>query len=166
MPRRNPRRLCIRRAFIGPSSVVWSERGHSSTFFHRRECWKCNGHGLSGPLHTRYGEPITTALQTLSSVAKAELVQIRFTLRSRDQHSKGMQDGCKVYMESYMASNGSRFIITWTIIFKNHLLEVGLTQNPETTAFRTFITVDSFYFIMVRGPTHVEIHWNSISPRA
>jgi hypothetical protein len=39
-----------------------------------------------------------------------------------------MQDGCKVYMDSYMASNGSCFMITWTIL-KNHLLEVGLTQN-------------------------------------
>ena len=36
-----------------------------------------------------------------------------------------MQDGCKVYMDSYMASNGSCFMVTWTI-FKNHLLEVGL----------------------------------------
>ena len=28
-----------------------------------------------------------------------------------------MQDGCKVYMDSYMASNGSCFMVTW-IIFK------------------------------------------------
>ena len=34
----------------------------------------------------------------------------------------------KSYMDSYMASNGSCFMVTWTI-FKNHLLEVGLTQN-------------------------------------
>jgi len=32
----------------------------------------------------------------------------------------------KVYMDSYMASNVSCFMITWTIL-KNHLLEVGLT---------------------------------------
>src|SRR6202048_3615151 len=31
----------------------------------------------------------------------------------------------------YVASNGSRPMVTWTII-KNHLLEVGLTQNRET----------------------------------
>jgi hypothetical protein len=36
-------------------------------------------------------------------------------------------------MDSDMASNGSRFMVTWTI-FKNHLLEVGLTQNRETMA--------------------------------
>jgi hypothetical protein len=44
-----------------------------------------------------------------------------------------MQDGCKVYMVSYVASNVSCFMGTW-IISKNHLLEVGLTQNHwETT---------------------------------
>ena len=39
-----------------------------------------------------------------------------------------MQDGYKVYMGSYMASNGSCFTVTWTI-FKNHLLEVGLNTK-------------------------------------
>ena len=38
---------------------------------------------------------------------------------------KWMEDECKVYM----ASNGSRFMVSWTI-FKNHLLEVRLTQKP------------------------------------
>ena len=57
-----------------------------------------------------------------------------------------MQDGCKVYMDSYMASNGSCFMVTWTIL-KNHLLEVGLTQNRETMALRTLTTVVLFYFI-------------------
>jgi hypothetical protein len=32
-----------------------------------------------------------------------------------------MQDGCTVYMDSYMASNGSCFMVTW-IIFNNRLL--------------------------------------------
>ena len=39
---------------------------------------------------------------------------------------------CKVdvksYVDSYMASIGSCFMVTW-IVLKNHLLEVGLTQN-------------------------------------
>ena len=26
-----------------------------------------------------------------------------------------MQDGCEVYVESYMASNGSWFMVTWAI---------------------------------------------------
>ena len=31
-------------------------------------------------------------------------------------------------MDSYVTSNGSCFMVTW-IVFKNHLSEVGLTQN-------------------------------------
>jgi hypothetical protein len=58
-----------------------------------------------------------------------------------------MQDGCNVYMGSYMALYGSCFMVTKFII-KNHLLEVGLTQNQETMALRMFTTVDLFYFIM------------------
>jgi hypothetical protein len=58
-----------------------------------------------------------------------------------------MQDGCKVYMDSYMASNGSCYMVTWTT-FNNHFLEVGLTPNRETMALRTLATVDLFYFIM------------------
>ena len=56
-----------------------------------------------------------------------------------------MQDGCKVHMDSYMASNGSCFMVTWTS-FKNHLLEVGLTQNRETMALRT--SQPLVYFIL------------------
>ena len=62
-----------------------------------------------------------------------------------------MQDGCKVYIDSYMASNGSCFMVTWTI-FKNHLLEVGLTQNRETMTLRTLATVSLVYFIMCEDP--------------
>jgi hypothetical protein len=35
-----------------------------------------------------------------------------------------MQDGCEVYMDIYMASNGPSFMVTW-IGFENHLLEVA-----------------------------------------
>ena len=45
-----------------------------------------------------------------------------------------------------MVSNGSCFMVTWTIL-KNHLLEEGPTENWETMAFRTIRIVDSFYFI-------------------
>jgi hypothetical protein len=62
-----------------------------------------------------------------------------------------MQDGCKVYTDPYLASNGPCFMITWTI-FKNHLLEVDLTQNQETMALRMFTSIDSFYFIMCKDP--------------
>jgi hypothetical protein len=33
-----------------------------------------------------------------------------------------MQDGCKVHMDSYMASNGSCFVVTWAML-KNNLFE-------------------------------------------
>jgi hypothetical protein len=63
-----------------------------------------------------------------------------------------MQDGCEIYMDSYMTLNESCFMVTWTI-FKNHLLEVGLTQNHwETMAFRTLTTVDLLYIIMCEDP--------------
>jgi hypothetical protein len=58
-----------------------------------------------------------------------------------------MQDGSKVHKDSYMASDGSCFMVTWTN-FKNHLLEVGLTQNQETVVLRTLTTVALFYFNM------------------
>ena len=58
-----------------------------------------------------------------------------------------MQDGCKVYMDSYMTSNGSRFMVTW-IIFKNHLLEICLTQKRETMALRTLTSIALLYFII------------------
>ena len=57
-----------------------------------------------------------------------------------------MQDGCQVYMDSYVASNGSCFMVTWTI-FQNHLLEVDLIQNRETMILRMLTTVVLFNFI-------------------
>ena len=41
--------------------------------------------------------------------------------------------------------HGSCFMVTW-IIFKNHLLEVGLTQNRETITLQTLTTIGLFYF--------------------
>ena len=40
-----------------------------------------------GPFHTRDLEPMTIPLQAPSLVEKTELVQIRFTLRLRDQRT-------------------------------------------------------------------------------
>jgi hypothetical protein len=62
-----------------------------------------------------------------------------------------MQDGCKLYMDSYVASNGSCVMVTWTK-FKNPRLDAGLTQNHETMAFRTLTTANLFYFIMCEDP--------------
>ena len=38
-------------------------------------------------------------------------------------------------------------MVTW-IIFKNHLLDVGLTQNWETMALQMLTTIYLFYLIM------------------
>ena len=88
-----------------------------------------------------------------------------------------MQDGGKVYMNFYMASNGSCFMVTWTI-FKYHLLEAGLTPNRETMALRTLTTIDLFNFIRCEdlheeklveitfgwGPGHIWLHTTLESP--
>ena len=67
----------------------------------------------------------------------------------------------KVYMDSYMALNGSCFMLTWTI-FKNRLLEIGLTQNQgdhgTLKAHKRWFVL----FYHVWGLTWIEMHWNSI----
>ena len=89
-------------------------------------------HTNLGPLHIRDWDPVTVTLQALSLAEKAEPVQVRcFTLRLRDRNGVcELQDGCKVYMDSYVALNGSYCMVTWNF-FNNHLLGVGLTKNQE-----------------------------------
>ena len=94
---------------------------------------------------------VTNTLQAFSLVEKVGPVQVHFMLRLRDQRSMWMQDGCEVYMDSYMASNGSCFTVTWTI-FKNHLLEVRLAQNRVTMALQMLTPVELLYFIMCEDP--------------
>ena len=50
-----------------------------------------------------------------------------------------------------MASDESCFMVTW-IIFKNGLLDLGLTQKREMMALQMFTTVDLFSFIMCEDP--------------
>jgi len=57
----------------------------------------------------------------------------------------------KTLMDSYMALNGLCFMVTW-IISKNHLLDVGLTQNQKVTTLWTITTVDLVYSIMYEDP--------------
>ena len=119
-----------------------------------------------GPLYTQDWEPVTNALQALSLVEKAEPVQVRFTLRWRDQRSTWMQNGCKVYMDSYMTSNGSCFMVTWTITWK---LPHG--GRPHTTpgeprspnAHKCWLIILIYH---VWGPAWIEIHGNIIRLRA
>ena len=56
-------------------------------------------------------------------------------------------------------------MVIWTIS-KNHLLEVGLTQNRKTVTLQTLTTVDFILFYHVWGPAWREIHWNGIWLRA
>ena len=113
-------------------------------------CPKTSRTLVSGPLRTWGWEPVTISLQALIG-GKGRPGPSHFKLCLRDQRSMWMQDRCKVYMDSYMASNGSCFMITWTI-FKNHLLEAGLTQNQETMKLRTFVTIELFSLIMCEDP--------------
>ena len=99
--------------------------------------------------HTRLRAHDQYTLGTLIG-EKIRAGPIRFTLSLRDQRIMWMQDGCKIYMDSYMASNGSCFVVTWTI-FKNHLLGRPNT-NRETMALQTLTTVFFFYFIMCEDP--------------
>jgi hypothetical protein len=62
-----------------------------------------------------------------------------------------MQDGCRVYMDPYMASNGSCFMVTWAI-FNNHLLEIGLVENREIMVLRTLTTNELLQFIVHEDP--------------
>ena len=82
-----------------------------------------------------------------------------------DRVCEWMQDGCEVYMDSYMVLNGSCFMVIW-IVIKIHLLEVNPTQNQETMALRMFATVGLIYFIMCEGRAWMKIYWNSIWLRA
>ena len=107
------------------------------------------GQGASGPLHTRdCWEPVTSTLQALSSVKKAELVQVRFTPRLRDQWNE------YVNARWMWSVHGFLHGIEWITFhghsdyFKTHLLEVGQTQNRETMALWTLTSIDVFYFIM------------------
>ena len=115
--------------------------------------------------HTRLRAHGHCTSSTLIGGKTVEPIQVRFTLHLMDQRSKWTQDGCKVCIDSYMSSNGSFFMVTW-MIFKNHLLEVGLTQNHETIAFWNLKTIDLFYFRMCENPMWIKIHGNSICLRA
>ena len=104
----------------------------AETIFHRADVtlvslrlgtWEIEGH-----FTIQDWEPVTTTLRALSLVETAEPVQVRFTLCLRDHQSMWMHNGCKVYVDSYMASIGLCFMVTG-IILKTRFLEVGLIEN-------------------------------------
>ena len=75
----------------------------------------------------------------------------RWKRRSRDQRSMWMQNGCTVYMDSYVALNGS-CMVTWTNTFITHFLEVGLSQNCKIMALQMLTIVDLLCFIKCEDP--------------
>jgi hypothetical protein len=87
---------------------------------------------------------VTITVQALSLVGKAGPVQVHFTLRL-EGGTNGVCE-CKmdgeVYVDSYMASIGSCFMVIWTV-FKN---------RRETMASRMFTIVGLFYFIIHEDP--------------
>ena len=84
---------------------------------------------------------MTIALQALSLVEKAEPVQVRFTLRLRDQGSMWMQDVCKVYMNYIMFCGHLDY-------FQKPPLRGRPNTKLEDYALQMIKTVDLFYFIM------------------
>ena len=114
------------------------------------------------PLHTQNREPVTIALQAHSHWwKKVELVQVHFTLCVRDQPSTWMQDGCKVYMDFYMASK-------W-IMFCSHLdylKKPPLGGRPNTKqrdhGIRNAYNHWFILFYHVWGPAWIDINWNNI----
>ena len=120
---------------------------------------------LLGPLHAQDWELVTITLQALSLVEKVEPVQVHFTLRLRDQQSMWIQDGCTIYMDSYMTSNESCFMVTWTI-FNNHLLEASPNTKPGDHGTPKAHNCWFILFYHSWGPAWIEIHWNSIWLRA
>ena len=77
-----------------------------------------------------------------------------------------MQDGCEVYVDSYMASNESCFMVTWTT-FKNRPLEGRPNKKkPRDHGIPNAHNRRFILFYHVWGPTWIKIHWNSIWLRA
>ena len=119
----------------------------------------------SGPLYTRGWEPLTIALQALSLVEKAEPVQVHFTLCLRDQQSMWVQHGCKVYMDTCTTSNGSCFMVTWTI-FKKPPLGCRPHTKPGDRGTLNVHNRSFILFYYTWRPASIGIHWNSIWLRA
>jgi hypothetical protein len=86
-------------------------------------------------------------------------------LNSRDHRSMWMQDRCKVYMNSYMISNGSCFHG-----HLNYFQKPPLGGRPNTKPRdRRNPPAHNRWFILsyhVWEPTWIKIHWNSIWLRA
>ena len=100
-----------------------------------------------GHSHTRLRARDHT-FQALSLVEKVEPVQVSLTLCLRNQRSMRMQDGCKVYMDSYMASNG---LFSWSLGLFSKITSWG-RPNTKPGNYGILNAHDLFYFIMGESP--------------
>jgi hypothetical protein len=60
-------------------------------------------------------------------------------------------------MDSYIAFNGTCFMVTCTVL-KNHPLKIDPTQNQETMALRTLKIIDLFILSCAR----IHVNRNSL----
>ena len=116
-----------------------------------------------GPRHTWDWEPVTITLQALSSVEKAELLQVQAPHYAwgTDGVYKWTQDGRKVHM----ASNGTCYMVTWTILKKPPLRgRPKIKPGDHDTLHAHNHSFILFYHVW--GPAWIEPRWNSIQSRA
>ena len=124
----------------GTLHMTWSPRYYT----HYRHVLKDSD--LRPTSHTRAHDQYTSStLIGGKKRSRSKFATSHYTWGTNGVYMWMMQDGCKVYMDSYMASC---FMVTWTI-FKNHLVEVGRPENHwETMALRTLTIIGLFYFIV------------------
>ena len=122
--------------------------------FHPSSIWRS--------LHIQDWEPVTITLQALHSGKRWSRSKVRFKLC---QQSMWMQDGRKVCMDSYMASNGTCFI-GHLDYFQKPPYEGRL--NTRTGDHGTPNTHHCWIILIDRvwGSTWIEVHWNQIWLRA
>jgi hypothetical protein len=116
-------------------------------------------HGMPQPRATSHMRLRARTHYTASTLigGKVGLIQVRFTLRLRDQWSTWMQDGCKVYIGSYMTSNGSWFMFHGHLdYFQKPLLGGRPNTKPGdhgiSNAHNRWFNL--FYFIMCEDVSH------------
>jgi hypothetical protein len=112
---------------------------------------------LRATLHTRLGARDQHTPSTLTG-RKGDEAGPSFASSHYTWGTNGVQDGCKLYMDSYMASNGSRFMVTWTL-FKNHLF--GGRPNMKPWDHDT-PTVHNRWFILFLSCVRTCMHRNSL----
>ena len=108
---------------------------------------------------------MTITLQALSLVEKVKPIQVPFTLPLRDQHSKWLQDGCKVYTDSL---HGIKWIMCHGHLDYFQKPPLGGRPNTKLGDHGTPNTHNRWFilFYHVREPACIEIHWNGIWLRA